>query len=82
MWKKKDFIGMDVMQGSPGYCVPEVIKDITHEPKDFVKVLFESGFYTQMTWNEFDTFAEDSEVQYERRFGDGVALETMRKRWK
>lgn len=59
-------VGLKVKHGSPGYEEHEVIKDVTFVKR--VKVFFESGFVTNMTEADFDTFMEEGEVQYTQHF--------------
>lgn len=81
MYKKKDLVGMDVMHGSPGYALPEVIKDIVWEGNNQTRVIFESGFYTTISDTDLEIFVDEGEISYKRTFPDGIAHEIMRKRW-
>ena len=72
----KDLINTKVYHGSPSYENLEVIEDIL--TSDELKTIqFESGFFTRMTHEEFDTFLEEGNIQYVRMFPDGKAYESM-----
>ena len=66
-----------VVHGSPGYETKEVITSIKAEGINMITINFESGFFTKLSKEDFDTFIDSAKVTYYRKFPDGKALENL-----
>ena len=62
-------IGLKVYHGSPGYEIPEVIADVLPDENDNrMKVVFESGCFTNMSSEELEHFMDEGSVSYNHWF--------------
>lgn len=63
--------GHQVLHGSPGYPVPEVIESIRTDriQETFITLQFESGKFTYIHKADFDKWLEEGEVQFQRASG-------------
>lgn len=72
----QNLIGDEVYWGSPCYENFEVIESVQEEG-NLVKVSFESEKFTRIPKEDLDLFLKNDEVQFVRKYSDGLALESM-----
>ena len=69
-------IGDEVYWGSPNYEEFEVIKSVQKEG-NLVEISFESEKFTRIPKEDLDLFLKNDEVEFVRKYPDGIALESM-----
>jgi len=80
MKNASDIIGSKVTHGSPGYPVKEVILDVLLlNLKGEVEIQFQSGCFTRLTKEEFDTFLAKGELTYKEKTHGGFSTLVLSK---
>ena len=81
--KPDDLIGKRVLTGSPGYENLETIESVSFSDAwregTRIRIVFESGYTTNMDPDDFEFFLDRREASYSRWFGSKAdrALETI-----
>lgn len=67
-----DLVGTKIMHGSPGYMNEETVAEVEFLT-DRVEIVFESGCFTQLKLEEFETLLQHQELFYKEMTHGGMS---------